>query len=82
MKYTLILLLLTSTFAISAPIPPHMLEKSPSQLNLIFSKNKILQREVRIGRENREARDCRFCPRAMPIKREVRISRFSRELFI
>ncbi|MCK5853594.1 MAG: hypothetical protein KAG56_00145 [Sulfurovaceae bacterium] len=79
MKYTLILLLLSSTFAISSPIPAHMLEKSPSQLNLIFSKTKVLQREIRTNRGSREARDCRFCPRAMPEIREIRMSRLSRK---
>lgn len=73
MKSTLTLLILISSFAISSPVPSHMLEKTPSQLNLIFSKNIVLEREVRLDRGNRKARDCRFCPRAMPKIRETRI---------
>jgi len=69
MKFTIILLLLTSSYAISSSVTPKMLIKQESQLNLIF-KNSMFQKEIRLMRENREARQ----------SREIRETRQSREI--
>jgi len=71
MKFTLTLLLLTSSYALSSSVTPQMLIKQESQLHLIF-KNSMFQKEIRLMRESREARQSRK-------SREVRQSRESRE---
>jgi len=92
MKFTLTLLLLTSSYAISSSVTPQMLIKQESQLNLIF-KNSMFQKEIRLMRESREARqsrqsreirearDCRFELRKIPKQRKIRTVRLSREIF-
>ena len=81
MKSTITLLLLASSYALSSSITPQMVIKKESQLNLIFSKESTLQKEIRPSRGNREARECRFCLRKMPQTREIRTTRLSREIF-
>jgi len=89
MKFTLTLLLLTSTYAISSSVTPQMLIKQEAQFNLIF-QNSMFQKEIRLMRESREARqsrtsrearECRFDLRKMPQQRKIRTVRLSREIF-
>ena len=79
MKATLSLLLLTTSLALSAPTTSDMIKKNQEKLNLIFSNDRVLQKEIRSSRGERNARECRFCLRKIPITREIRIARISRE---
>ena len=81
MKSTITLLLLATSYALSSSITPEMVIKKESQLNLIFSKESILQKEIRPSREKREARECRFCLRKMTQTRDIRTVRLDREIF-
>jgi len=78
MKTIISLLLLSTSFVVSAPTTSNIVQTNQTKFGFKLLKNIDLKRVVPKSRKSRDARECRFYPRTIAVTRVARVARLNR----